>query len=51
LGLIEFPGLLAYEKYREALGNDREAQATVARAVASGCIVMEERSLLQRVYG
>lgn len=47
--MIEFPGLAAYEKYREALSSDPEAQQTVARATAAGCIVSEERTILARV--
>jgi hypothetical protein len=49
LALIAFPSLAAYEKYRQALGNDADATDALARAEASGCILVEDRSILQRV--
>ena len=47
--LIRFANLTAYEKYREALGKDPDAIANVAAAEASRCILVEDRSFLQRV--
>lgn len=51
LALINFPDLAAYEKYREALMKDSDAIANVAAADASKCILIEDRSFLQRVDG
>lgn len=47
--LIRFANLTAYEKYREALGKDPDAIANVAAADASRCILVEDRSILQKV--
>jgi hypothetical protein len=49
LALISFPDLAAYQAYREALLQDPAAVENVARAEAAGCILGEERGLLQRV--
>ncbi|PYT82958.1 MAG: NIPSNAP family protein [Acidobacteria bacterium] len=49
LALISFPNLTAYEKYRDALTKDPSAVENVAYVEQSGCILNEERSLLQRV--
>jgi hypothetical protein len=49
LALIDFPDLASYERYREALVRDPEAQANVAAADAEQCILVEDRSFLQRV--
>lgn len=49
LALIDFPSLAAYEQYRERLINDPDASENVARANQSGCILVEDRSFLQRV--
>ncbi|MBV9300495.1 MAG: NIPSNAP family protein [Acidobacteriaceae bacterium] len=49
LALINFPSLAAYEQYREQLMNDPDAKANVARADNSGCILVEDRSILQPV--
>jgi hypothetical protein len=49
LALIDFPNLAAYERYRERLMSDPEARGNVARADQSGCILVEDRSFLQRV--
>ena len=46
--LIDFPSLADYEKYREALMRDDGAKENVAFADRSGCILIEERSILQR---
>ena len=49
LALINFASLAAYEQYRDALMQDPEANANVAFADNSGCIVVEDRSILRRV--
>jgi hypothetical protein len=48
LALINFASLAAYETYRERLANDREAREVGARAEHSGCILIEDRSILQQ---
>lgn len=48
LALINFPNLAAYEKYREGLMTDQAAKENVAFADRSGCILIEDRSFLQR---
>ncbi len=47
--LINFESLAAYEKYRELLMSDEGAAQNVASADRSGCIVVEDRSILRRV--
>lgn len=47
--LINFATLADYEKYREALRNDESAKKNVAFADRSGCILIEDRSVLQQV--
>jgi hypothetical protein len=47
--MIEFASLAAYEKYRDALESDVDAKANVAAAERSGCILVEDRSILRRV--
>ena len=47
--LINFTNLAAYEKYREALMNDEDAMQNFAFADRSGCIQIEDRSILRRV--
>jgi len=49
LALIEFRDLAAYERYREALAHDPDAIANVAAAEAARCILIEDRSFLERV--
>jgi len=49
IGLIEFPSLAAYEKYREKLGADPEATEITRRVEASGAIVNEDRSIVSCV--
>lgn len=46
--MINFENLAAYEKYREALMKDEDARRNVAFADRSGCILIEDRSILQR---
>src|SRR6202453_959386 len=45
--LINFPTLAAYEQYREALMQDEAAKQNVAFADRSGCIQIEDRSILR----
>jgi NIPSNAP len=47
--LIEFRDLAAYESYRDALMKDNDALANVAFAERTGCIQIEDRSVLHRV--
>src|SRR5262249_60970060 len=49
VGLIDFPSLAAYEKYREKLGADQEAIEITRRLEASGALLNEERSFLSRL--
>lgn len=49
LALINFPNLAAYEKYRDALARDTDAKANLEFAERSGCIWVEDRSIMQRV--
>jgi uncharacterized protein (DUF1330 family) len=51
VALINFPDLAAYEKYRAALMKDPDAIANVAAADASKCILIEDRSFLERIDG
>jgi len=48
-GLIDFPDLAAYERYREALTIDEGAAQCLRRAEAAGCILGEDRSFVRRV--
>jgi len=48
LALIDFENLAAYQQYRDKLSQDSEAIANVARIARSGCILNEDRSILQR---
>jgi uncharacterized protein (DUF1330 family) len=47
IALIGFDSLAAYETYREKLSQDEEAQANVARAAQSRCILVEDRTFLR----
>ena len=49
LALINFPSLAAYEQYRDALMRDPDAKANVEFADKSGCILVEDRSILRQV--
>ncbi len=49
LALIDFPGLAAYERYREKLALDPGGVACRQRVEASGAILNEDRSFLRRV--
>jgi hypothetical protein len=48
LALIDFESLAAYEQYRERLAQDALAGAVLRRVEASGAILVEDRSILQR---
>ena len=48
LALIDFPDLAAYEQYRDRLMQDPDAKSNVAQADESGCILVEDRSFLER---
>lgn len=48
LALINFPSLEAYERYREVLSKDPAAKANFEFAEKSGCILVEDRLILQR---
>ena len=49
LGLIDFPDLGSYEKYRDKLASDPGAVECLRRAEAAGCILVEDRSIIRRV--
>jgi NIPSNAP protein len=49
LGLIEFPSLEAYERYRAKLANDSDHKTNFARLEASGANVEMNRSIIQKV--
>lgn len=49
LGLIDFPDLASYERYREKLAADPEAVECLRRAEAAGWILNEDRSFVRRI--
>lgn len=49
IGLIDFPDLASYERYREKLADDAEALEALRRAEAAGCILNEDRSFIRRI--
>ena len=49
LALINFASLAAYEQYRERLAKDNDNIASVRRADESGCILVEDRAVLEPV--
>ena len=49
LALIDFPSLAVYEEYRRRLLTDAGGSACLRRAEQAGCILVEDRSFLQRV--
>ncbi len=51
LTLIGFENLTTYEAYRKNLMNDPDAQANLAHAQDSRCILVEDRSWLYRPEG
>jgi len=48
-GLIDFPDLASYERYREKLLTDPDGIESLRRAEAAGCILNEERSFVRRI--
>jgi len=48
IGLIDFPDLAAYQRYREKLAADPEAAENVRRAEKAGCILSEDRAFVRR---
>ena len=51
LALIDFASLAAYEQYRERLAKDNDNIESVRRVEESGCILIEDRSVLMKVCG
>ena len=49
LALISFPSLATYEQYRERLAKDADNVEAIRRAEESGCILVEDRSILEPV--
>ena len=49
LGLIDFPDLGSYEKYRDALASDPGAVECLRCAETAGCILVEDRAIVRRV--
>jgi hypothetical protein len=49
LALIDSPSLAAYEVYRERLAQDDDNRERVRCAEESGCILVEDRAILERV--
>jgi hypothetical protein len=49
IGLIDFPDLATYERYREKLASDSEGLEALRRAEATGCILNEDRFFIRRV--
>ncbi|HYB71413.1 MAG TPA: NIPSNAP family protein [Candidatus Bathyarchaeia archaeon] len=49
LALIDFASLAAYERYREVLAKDPENVEALRRVGQAGCILVEDRSFIQRV--
>jgi hypothetical protein len=48
LALIEFDSLAAYERYREALRADPDAQENFEHALRTQCIQVEDRCFMRR---
>jgi hypothetical protein len=51
LALLDFPSLAAYEQYRERLAHDPEAEEIHGQVVRAGCILVEDRTIVQRATG
>jgi len=49
LALINFSSLAAYEQYRERLAKDDTNIDSIRRAEESGCILIEDRAILEKV--
>ena len=48
LAMIEFESLAAYEAYRARIAADPESAENVRRAEETGCVMVEDRSVLRR---
>jgi hypothetical protein len=48
-GLIDFPTLAAYEKYRDVLANDPDHKKNFAQLQRSGAAVAMSRSIIRRI--
>jgi hypothetical protein len=48
-GLIDFPDLASYQRYREQLMADADGSESLRRVEAAGCILNEERSFVRRI--
>jgi NIPSNAP len=48
-GLIDFPDLASYQRYREQLMADPDGSESLRRVEAAGCILNEERSFVRRI--
>ena len=49
LALISFPSLAAYEQYRARLAGDPDNVEAIRLADESGCILVEDRTILEPV--
>jgi len=49
LGLIDFPDLAGYERYREKLAADPDGVEALRGVEAAGCILNEDRSFVRRI--
>lgn len=49
LGLIDFPDLASYERYREKLATDRGAIECLRNVEVAGCILNEDRAIVRRI--
>ncbi|HEY7245243.1 MAG TPA: NIPSNAP family protein [Xanthobacteraceae bacterium] len=49
IGLIDFPDLASYERYREKLMSDPNGVEALRRVEATGCILNEDRSFVRRI--
>lgn len=48
VALIDFPSLAEYERYRERLAADPDAQRNIDDMLEAGCVRAERRSFLRR---
>jgi hypothetical protein len=48
VALIDFVSLAEYERYRERLHADPDAQQNISDMLGSGCVLVESRSFLRR---
>lgn len=48
MAIIDFESLAAYQCYRDKLGQDPDAKENVHRIERTGCILNEDRAILQR---